>query len=179
MFLIRHGETVANITGNDEDSDTLLTPEGEIQAMSWQDFPSSLIFDVELVLTSPLRRAIQTACLIFQNTEIPIEICRYTREHWWHYSQHRGSGEYSVHQLLTQLPRADEIQNLEELEVQDKFWNPEQEELESKIKTANAVKSMNNRAEECTQMLQEKLSNVPQVKIAVVAHWMCIYQLII
>ena len=41
----------------------------------------------ECVLISPLRRAVESALLLYEGEEVPLELCRYARELWFHEHQ--------------------------------------------------------------------------------------------
>ncbi|KAF2274086.1 phosphoglycerate mutase family protein-like protein [Westerdykella ornata] len=64
LYIVRHGQGFHNLTGNPNILDPLLTPEGKDQCRalceSFQDHDK-----IDLVVTSPLRRTIQTASLSF------------------------------------------------------------------------------------------------------------------
>jgi broad specificity phosphatase PhoE len=75
---MRHGETFHNVLHNDE-PDTLLTPRGVAQARSWSAASAAdtdpghgpaFLSAAEIVLVSPLRRTLQTACYAFAATEV-------------------------------------------------------------------------------------------------------------
>lgn len=81
--LIRHGQSTFNAhyeaTGQDPmHFDARLTPLGEQQVMAARDRYRDRDYDI--VLASPLTRAIQTAHGIFGDRDIPIEICVVHRE---------------------------------------------------------------------------------------------------
>jgi len=74
ITLLRHGESVGNLSGVLQgQSDYLLTPAGmeqaRVLASNWKS--ESTIFD--LIISSPLRRASQTAEIIAASLEIPLE----------------------------------------------------------------------------------------------------------
>ena len=74
---MRHGETFHNVLHNDE-PDTLLTPRGVAQARSWSASTAdtdpghdpAFLSAAEIVLVSPLRRTLQTACYAFAATKV-------------------------------------------------------------------------------------------------------------
>lgn len=75
MYLIRHGQSEANIASNAERNsakylDTKLTPHGVQQAIGLQKVVKD--WDIQLVLVSPLSRTIQTACLAFEHKDVPL-----------------------------------------------------------------------------------------------------------
>lgn len=74
LYLIRHGQSIAQHTGRNRSSNPLLrdapiSPEGHNQC---RNLASNLSFDPELVVVSPLKRALQTACIVFENSSCPI-----------------------------------------------------------------------------------------------------------
>jgi len=112
VYLMRHGESEANISRQDS-ADPNLTKLGLAQAESWQETVGDL--EADIVLVSPLRRAVQTACHAFAYEETPLLICRFAREIGW------GCGENTVHstnasmgRMLEDLPRGDELYGVEE-----------------------------------------------------------------
>ena len=108
IFLLRHGQGEHNATGRDI-RDALLTKQGEEQASSWMGTVPTL--GVEVVLISPLRRAIQTALLAFQQGRgTPrLLLCRHARELWWDEAVNALSSERDLKNLLRRLPRGDEV----------------------------------------------------------------------
>merc|ERR1711920_51149 len=68
----------------------------------------------EVVLVSPLRRAVQTACLAFGDGSSPMELCRFAREKWWNEKSNTPGTVADMEQLLRTLPRGDEVQGVEE-----------------------------------------------------------------
>ena len=77
ILFMRHGETFHNVLHNDE-PDTLLTPRGVAQARSWSASTAdtdpghdpAFLSAAEIVLVSPLRRTLQTACYAFAATKV-------------------------------------------------------------------------------------------------------------
>jgi len=109
---MRHGESEANISRRDV-PDPNLTKLGLAQAKSWQETVGDL--EADIVLVSPLRRAVQTACHAFHYEETPMLVCRFAREIGW------GCGENTVHsttdsmhKMLETLPRGDELYGVKE-----------------------------------------------------------------
>ena len=104
--LIRHGQSTFNAhyeaTGQDPlHFDARLTELGEQQAMAARDRYRDRDYDI--VLASPLTRAIQTAHGIFGDRNIPIEICVLHRE-WQISSCDIGR---NVAELTTDFPHLD------------------------------------------------------------------------
>jgi len=107
ILLLRHGESKGNITDRDV-PDPLLTQTGRAQAESWQQAIGA--FKVEVVLVSPLRRAVQTACLAFGHQPVRMELCRAAREFWWDQLENRIlSSAEELQELLEGLPRGTEM----------------------------------------------------------------------
>lgn len=107
VYFMRHGESEANISRRDV-PDPNLTQLGLAQAKSWQETIGDL--GAELVLVSPLRRAVQTACHAFEHEEVPLMLCRFAREIGW------SANENTIHmtpdsmqRMLDDLPRGDEV----------------------------------------------------------------------
>lgn len=112
IFLMRHGESQANVSKHDV-PDPNLTPLGLVQAKSWQECVGD--FGAQIVLVSPLRRTVQTACHAFKYEETPFLLCRFAREIGW------GCGENTIHldansmrRMLGNLPRGSEVQGIEQ-----------------------------------------------------------------
>mmetsp|Transcript_36320 Transcript_36320/g.100093 ORF Transcript_36320/g.100093 Transcript_36320/m.100093 type:complete len:216 (+) Transcript_36320:95-742(+) len=114
VLLIRHGESEANVSGRDI-PDPLLSGDGRTQAKSWSGHIERL--GVELVLTSPLRRAVETACWAFAGDAAPIEVCAPARELWWHEHQNRPGPLEALRGMLETLPRGGEVKGLQSLDA--------------------------------------------------------------
>merc|ERR1719454_1093955 len=112
VFFMRHGESEANISRRDV-PDPNLTQLGLAQAKSWQETIGDL--GADLVMVSPLRRAVQTACHAFEHEEVPMLFCRFAREIGWSANENTiHSAPDSMQRLLDSLPRGDEIYGVEE-----------------------------------------------------------------
>ncbi len=72
VYIVRHGESNANTSGVDLGNDSLLTEKGYAQAFSIAKRISH-IKGIETIVTSPLRRAVQTAEIISQTVGIPFQ----------------------------------------------------------------------------------------------------------
>jgi len=109
---MRHGESEANISRRDV-PDPNLTHLGLAQAKSWQETIGDLAPD--LVLVSPLRRAVQTACHAFQYEEVPMLLCRFAREIGWSANENTiYSTSAMMNKMLQKLPRGDEVYGVKE-----------------------------------------------------------------
>lgn len=106
VLFLRHGESQANVTGRDI-PDPLLSDDGRKQARSWADHIGAL--RVDLVLTSPLRRAVETACIVFSCESTPIEVCYAARELWWHHRQNVLGPVTQLRSLLQSIPRGGDV----------------------------------------------------------------------
>lgn len=112
IYLLRHGESEANISRRDV-PDPNLTHLGMAQAKSWQETIGD--FGADVVLVSPLRRAVLTACHAFRYEEVPLVLCRFAREIGWCCNENTiHSTVPSMEKLLKKLPRGDEVQGVEE-----------------------------------------------------------------
>lgn len=112
IYLMRHGESEANISRRDI-PDPNLTHLGLAQAKSWQETIGDLGADI--VLVSPLRRAVQTACHAFHFEEVPMLFCRFAREIGWCCNENTiHSSVGSMNQMLKTLPRGDEVYGMKE-----------------------------------------------------------------
>lgn len=148
VLLLRHGQSEANATGDDV-PDAPLTESGKLQAQSWRGKIGDLGADV--VLISPLRRAVQTACLAFEGDTAPMELCRAAREMWWNERANHPGTPAQMRKLLTTLPRGDEVQ-----EVDDAL-------VEGPDEPADEYASV--------RQLEQILAMRPERTVAVVCHW--------
>ena len=80
----------------------------------------------EVCICSPLRRAMETAALVFENEPtVPIECTRFARERWWTWYQCIGSEYQETVDFAAGLGRR--ILGLDTLNSLDQFWNPVEE----------------------------------------------------
>lgn len=110
VLLLRHGQSEQNATGRDM-PDPHLTELGCRQAGAWKGLIGAL--GAEVVLVSPLRRALQTALLAYEGVDLPIEVCRHARELWWPEKANTLSTPEVLHELLQGLPRGSEVCGIE------------------------------------------------------------------
>ena len=148
VLLLRHGQSEANATGRDV-PDALLTDLGRMQASAWKGAIGR--FGAEMVLVSPLRRAVETALRAFEGIDVPVEVCRHAREMWWNEKANTPSTQELLDELLRTLPRGSEVCGVEQalLESED---NPRSER-------------------ESILRLKEVLDGRPEDCVAVVCHW--------
>ena len=107
ILFLRHGQSEANASGSDV-PDPHLTDLGVMQAKSWRGLIGS--FGADVVLVSPLRRAIQTALFAFEGEDsLPIEVVRHARELWWDEDANTPSTPEALYALLATLPRGDAV----------------------------------------------------------------------
>mmetsp|Transcript_22039 Transcript_22039/g.42299 ORF Transcript_22039/g.42299 Transcript_22039/m.42299 type:complete len:428 (-) Transcript_22039:107-1390(-) len=112
VLLMRHGESEGNISRRDV-PDPYLTWIGVAQAKSWEDQVGE--FGAEVVLISPLRRAMQTACLAFGAEDVPMELCRDAREFGWRCQENTIlSTPEELPGLLAKLPRGAEVKGVQD-----------------------------------------------------------------
>jgi len=96
IIFIRHGQSVANSSGHLSEEEPLnprwwdspITAKGQMQASSWAGVAPS--WDVDEVWCSPLCRAMETACRIFERVDVPIRVSPFAREGWWHCTENQG-----------------------------------------------------------------------------------------
>ena len=147
VFFIRHGQSVANQRKRDTpaERDAVLTELGRRQASCWNaNNALSLAFGgdamlPEVCVCSPLRRAMETAALVFENEPgVPIECTRLARERWWMNYQCIGV-EYAETSRFAREELGRRVDGLEGLELLDKYWNPkcELEEI-ARMESENA-----------------------------------------
>jgi broad specificity phosphatase PhoE len=170
IIFVRHGQSEANKSDADDPSvlDAVLTDLGRLQAESWSkdnDLREKLR-SVEICFCSPLRRAMETAALVFQNSpSVPIVANRYAREKWWNLWQCRGIPHNELVTYSQSLTR--EIFEVEKLKEVDKYWNPNIET--SRILEGKRVSS--KYSDECCVKLVKCLREHPANSIAVACHW--------
>jgi len=112
IYLMRHGESEANVSRRDV-PDPNLTQLGLAQAKSWQECIGD--FQPDIVLVSPLRRAVQTACHAFAYEDVPMLVCRFAREIGWRASENSiRSTPKKMEDMLETLPRGDELHGFRE-----------------------------------------------------------------
>lgn len=177
IIFIRHGQSEANITKLDDPNvlDAMLTTLGKLQASSWNSNTNiqDTLQSIEICLTSPLRRAMQTAALVFKNTEVPIVINRHAREKWWHLWQCRGIPHSELVEYASTLCR--DINNIKSLENINQFWNPMEE---STIITEKRSNDFNQLSLNSIHQLKNDLLQHDMNTIAVACHWGVIHTLL-
>eukprot|EP00930_Biecheleria_cincta_P052084 TRINITY_DN37325_c0_g1_i1.p1 TRINITY_DN37325_c0_g1~~TRINITY_DN37325_c0_g1_i1.p1 ORF type:complete len:233 (-),score=39.70 TRINITY_DN37325_c0_g1_i1:326-991(-) len=147
VLLLRHGQAVHNV-GPDV-PDAPLTALGKVQAGAWRNTIHE--FDAEVVLISPLTRAVQTACLAFESDAAPMEMCRWARELWWDEEANQPGSIEKMQLLLQGLPRGSEVHGLE------KALNPGVQEPMTEGDSVEALRTL--------------LLRRPEERVAVVTHW--------
>jgi len=107
ILFLRHGESLHNVS-DAEIPDPLLTRTGHAQALSWQHTMNA--FGADVILVSPLRRTVQTACLAFGKAKAPMELCRAARECWWDQVENSiRSSPDSLRRLVEEMPRGKKL----------------------------------------------------------------------
>ena len=179
ILFFRHGESEANINPNHDNQeilDAILTPLGIEQAHSWSEDSTltETLASVEVCLCSPLRRAMQTAALVFQNQyHVPIIVNRYAREKWWHLYQCRGVKHAEIVQYSNSLCR--DIEQVDRLKEVNKFWNPEEESAAMVDKTPNEFAQL---SVEAIQKFLYICQTHEAKTLAVACHWGVIHELL-
>jgi len=163
VYLLRHGQSESNAAMfGSRIRDPALTDLGWKQACAWA--PEAPNWGVELVLVSPLRRTVQTACMAFSETSVPLEITRSAREHGWNEAQNRGSPELLEVALTDLGPAASCLTGLGKLKKPHKFWDPCGE-----AGLPRAV--LRCRRREASLNLLHKIQEAPAQSIACVCHY--------
>lgn len=193
IFFIRHGQSVANAAGPDKVAtdllyyDAQLTPQGCAQASSWR--AQAPEWEVDLVVVSPLTRALQTAAFIFQDTPSPMLLTPNAREGWWKDAENRGRlaaglltgtrhgrlGEAVLWPKLGELPGFDGgLSRLEGLSVLEtpcaKRWHPE-EEARLALQEGGPELLQEKWQRESLSGLLHELGELEAERVAVVCHW--------
>ena len=158
LYLIRHGKALHNelydIIGVNafrapEVVDSPLTSEGHQQALDLGE----TIHDknIELVLVSPLTRALQTAHGIFKNTDIPIRCLECLRE--YPIGEDTCNQRSDISLLKVRFPRID----FSKIEIdEDILWTETRETRENLQKRVDEAKRY--------------IKTLPETKIAIVSH---------
>lgn len=151
---MRHGTSEGNVTDADL-PDPVLTKLGEKEAKSWErDMPK---FGIEVVLVSPMRRTVQTACLAFAFDTAPMVLCRCARELYFDCLENSIlSTQSEFKELLRSLPRGKCVTGAEE------------ELLEAATDVSN---------EASMARLRERIAERPEKVVGVVCHWHVILDL--
>lgn len=185
IIFIRHGQSVANAAGPDAESDhqstrwldAPITALGQRQASSWSGVAAT--WGVQEVWCSPLMRAMETACRIFEHCDLPIHVTPHAREGWWHCSENRGrilaaieAGTDGVSSeqrwpKLSELPGVHKLRGLEQLERPiARIWDPASESADH----LNEDKLFNLWRESIEQLKRQLLESKAH-RIALVCHW--------
>lgn len=154
VLFIRHGTSQGNVSVKDI-PDPLLTPLGEREAKSWEkEMPK---YDAEIVLVSPLRRTVQTACLAFSMDTAPMLLCRCARELGFEALENSIlSTQEEFKEFLGALPRGDCVRG-----------------AETELREAASDES----DEASLARLLEVIAARPEAIVAVVCHWHVILDL--
>jgi len=131
LFVLRHGETNENITGMMQgDMDTVLNEKGCCQALSVRD--KVLESNIDLVISSPKKRAIKTAMLAAPNIPLILDDRLRSRNH----------GEF-------------EGMRRDEININD-YWNLKKNNQYIK---AESVKDLFDRVESLLKEIKEKYND--------------------
>ena len=129
VLLMRHGESVANLT-HEDCFDPSLTELGASQASAWRECART--WDLDAVLVSPLLRCVQTAAHALGGaSRARWMIVPEAREHWWDLEQCRGRLKTDLEPLIEQLPFNDKL-SLDRIAQPSEHWDPAAEATASK-----------------------------------------------
>lgn len=199
IVFIRHGQSIANAESEiaDEDHanpkyfDARMTELGQNQASSWAGVAPT--WDIEEVYVSPLTRALETACRIFEHCDCDMHVTPYAREGWVHCFENRGrllpeleNGTASAEIVarypvlgkqqwpaLADLPGAHKLRGLKQLAVPlPQRWDAAEEEGRAKDEEGLFARWKEGIDDLKHQLLQSSAS-----RIAVVCHWGIIWEL--
>ena len=175
IYFIRHGRSLCNelreqknpLADKKESTDTELSALGIKQAESLSTFARK--WCVECVMSSPLRRALLTASLVFSShpSPLPLHVCSVLREIYWEDFESRGLSKTSPREFLSNLETTLEIDDfsLQYLESDNDYnWNPMTEESLSNIELRQLAKNALDAVLTTVAQREEK-------RIAVVTHW--------
>ena len=113
VLLLRHGQSLAQENKDKGIIDAPLSMVGCLQASAWKGTIEHLA-PVEVVLISPLTRAVQTALLAYEGVDVPMEMCRHARELWWDEGQNSMGTVDDMKALLCELPQGDQVVRVDE-----------------------------------------------------------------
>ena len=147
VFLLRHGQSEANAQKIDI-ADALLTELGRVQAQAWHGAIGR--FGAEVVLVSPLRRAIQTALYAYASVDVHIEVCRHARELWWDEKANTPGTAEELYALLQGLPRGEAVCGVEQ---------------------ACDTNDVPQSEHESIRALKQELANRSEDVVCIVCHW--------
>jgi len=137
ILLIRHGESEDNAHPEYKHQlpdPFLTTPEGEDQASAWQGVIED--YEADLVLISPLKRTVQTASLVFgQSEDLPRELLRCAREvNWTTPENDIVSTHADMSHLLARLPFGNEVTKVNAALEEDPSVKDEKESVAKLLK---------------------------------------------
>ena len=170
IYLIRHGKATHNYDNKkrgdeaylDEiNADSGLVEEGFQQADELSKHIDKFIKDnnIELVITSPLRRCIMTSLIIFRDVDIPIIANDYIRE--YPPSEHVCNKRMTRGNLKWLFPNRIDFSNIEE---KDTLWSNDPENYQN----------INERI----QLFKDFLKTRKEKNIIVISHYTIIYNII-
>ena len=191
VIFIRHGQSIANVAPESARSslkylDAPLTDLGRQQADAWaSNAAAKKAWDIDVVLTSPLIRAIETSARIFQQDDaVPIQLVAAAREGWWEQTENRGRGAAALcagtatgmpgePQLWPSLAdlgvAAERIRGLGSIE-ESAAWDPLGEaELAARGGEGRAI--LEQRADATLSELKRQIMAAPARRLAVVCHY--------
>lgn len=170
IYLIRHGKATHNYDNKkrgdeaylDEiNADSGLVEEGFQQADELSKNIDKFIKEnnIELVITSPLRRCIMTSLIIFRDVDIPIIANDYIRE--YPPSEHVCNKRMTKENLKWLFPNRIDFSNIEE---KDTLWSNDPEKYQN----------INERI----QLFKDFLKTRKEKNIIVISHYTIIYNII-
>ena len=170
IYFIRHAQAVHNLTGEHGIRDPRLTQDGVRQAQRICDgLPADVLANIQLIVTSPLKRALQTTQLAFrrqidwQNVQVRIEPMLQATED---VPCDTGSG---LHELLDEFPSLHkELHACDQIAHHPADWFQKTDIYEA------SVQAIRDRAERMRRWLLAR----PEKVIVIVAHDMFLKYLI-
>lgn len=131
LYFIRHGRSICNIlreqgdpkANSRESTDTVLSQLGQDQAKTLSQFSAD--WNLDCVVSSPLRRALHTSILALGHLNIPLHVCSLFRETYWEDYESRGLSKTCPRAFLSTIPHTFSVDEaaLEYLES-DLLWDP-------------------------------------------------------
>lgn len=142
VLFVRHVQGIHNVEKNPlayfnfmKTLDPGMTEKGRAQAESWVG-KFEVLPENTLVLVSPLKRTVQTACLALQGQKFSMQLCSRAREQWWASKDNQAAilteaaPRQELEEVLAGLPGGGDL-NLNDIAVEMGFSKSAIDEEES------------------------------------------------
>jgi broad specificity phosphatase PhoE len=177
LYFIRHGQSEANLgrekgkdVQNEKYRDAQLTSKGSRQAHDLSMV--SPLLNVEAVVCSPMRRAIQTASIAFNGQTVPFYLQSRIRELYLYDMENKGLPRSSIPTTISRLttdfncriPNFDQESLNAIIHGKDPYWLPEEE-------YSLDHRELEMRSRQGISRALDALIHMPYSRMAVVCHW--------